>query len=415
MFPISSFVLEKIQVTFMSNYYLDEIEKIKYYRERITEDLLRRGTAANSEQVSKQLDTIDTKLALFSQAYIRSGETFDTDKFNKQKKTIYEDLMVLYKVLYTLANDRFEKARARMRYELDDLRLKAKEYRYLVDAQTVSVYGNTIFQQANNFDQEYQNGQVVISLGPITVPSGSYLAPMIASDEFDPKDVTFIFIDSDGNELRSSAYNYNKNYIKIAGNYQLHTFSYDSNDKAFGKELISIDRTLYDTDQYNIFLNKDKIRVRNLDLDSISYAEKRTNLYYKAAGQETDSFYVYGASFIQLSVVGKIDFKNITDDELLMPAQRQKIVLRGSDFSFDIKTDGTIYADKTEALISGDQLSIANDYDNITDYMVEDIAYGDDVTFSDVKVIIDNADSTFFDIQYIIIKQAQISELEDRE
>ena len=47
--------------------------------------------------------------------------------------------------------------------------------------------------------------------------------------------------------------------------------------------------------------------------------------------------------------------------------------------------------------------------------MVETINYGDDITFNNVRVVIDNVTHALYDIQYIVIKQARISELEDME
>ena len=44
--------------------------------------------------------------------------------------------------------------------------------------------------------------------------------------------------------------------------------------------------------------------------------------------------------------------------------------------------------------------------------MVETIAYGEDVVFQNVEVIVESKDTTFLDIDYIAIKQCRISELE---
>ena len=43
----------------MSDLYLDEIEKIKYYKDIITEELLSRGTAVNKEKLQERLDDIE--------------------------------------------------------------------------------------------------------------------------------------------------------------------------------------------------------------------------------------------------------------------------------------------------------------------------------------------------------------------
>ena len=396
----------------MSDLYLDEIEKIKYWRQKITDQFLERGVVAGKEKVQERLDKIDLKIAVFSQAYIKSGEILSVDKFNEQKQDIYQDLFILYRLLYHLAEQRVEKARMQIRYALDDLREKAKQYQYLTDIQTISVYGKTIFRKASGFEQEYKDGQVIIDLGPITVASGSYLAPIISGNNISAEQVTFVFKSDDETEIRSAPYEFSKNYVRIAGNYQLKTQSYKCTDKQLGKELISVTDKLQDTSQYNLFLNKDKIRVRN-ETDT-RYIEKYAGIYYTAAEQEEVSFYVYGASFIKINTIGEIESKNFAGNEILSPAQRQKIVIRGKQFSFDVQTDGILYAEKAPAEIMNGQLSISENYDDITDYMVEDIAYGDDITFSNVQVIIDDATGVFYDIEYILIKQAQISELEDQ-
>jgi len=111
--------------------------------------------------------------------------------------------------------------------------------------------------------------------------------------------------------------------------------------------------------------------------------------------------------------MGALSYNNYTGDEILSPAQRQKIVMRGDTFSFDIQTDGILYAEKVPTTVQDDKLKIHRNYTDITDYMVEHISYGEDKTFENVRVIINNATHTFYDINYIVIKQARISELED--
>ena len=44
--------------------------------------------------------------------------------------------------------------------------------------------------------------------------------------------------------------------------------------------------------------------------------------------------------------------------------------------------------------------------------MIETIAYGEDIVFENVEVIVESKDTAFLDIDYIAIKQRSISELE---
>ena len=143
--------------------------------------------------------------------------------------------------------------------------------------------------------------------------------------------------------------------------------------------------------------------------------QKDPEIYYKANGEEEVSFYVYGATSINFNMLGEITYKNFSEKEVLSPTQRHKIIISGKNFSFDVKTDGQIYAEKVSASVQNSQLNIHRNYEDITDYTIENIIYGDNWVYNNVDVIISNAPTAFYDINYIIIKQAQITELEDRE
>ena len=394
----------------MSDLYLDEIEKIKYYKQKFIDSFLAQGIPVDKEKIQSYLDNIDAKISIFSQGYINSGETFNVKKFNEQKEDIYKDLSILYQILYKLTNDRVEKAKIKMKYELDALRLKAKRFQYLVDLQSISVYGKTIYSKTNNFDQEYKDGKIIVHLGQIHVPSGSYIAPMFSCDEVDIKDVVFKF----DKDTSIPAYNYNKNYLKVVGNYDLSIEYHENPEKLFGKELIAADTVISKNNQYNLFLNKNKIRVKNSE-NKVFYVQKDPEIYYKANGEEEISFYVYGATSIKFNMLGEITYKNFSEKEVLSPTQRHKIIISGKNFSFDVKTDGQIYAEKVSASVQNSQLNIHRNYEDITDYTIENIIYGDNWVYNNVDVIISNAPTAFYDINYIIIKQAQITELEDRE
>ena len=84
-------------------------------------------------------------------------------------------------------------------------------------------------------------------------------------------------------------------------------------------------------------------------------------------------------------------------------------------FEFDVATDGTIYSDFKEARIEDNKILCPSGQNGIEDYMVETIAYGEDIVFENVEVIVESKDTTFLDIDYIAIKQRSISDLEGEE
>lgn len=394
----------------MSSQYLDEVEKIKYYKEKIVNRYLQKGIPINKEKVQEYLDKLDLKIAIFSQAYIQSGSQFNTEVFNEQKQDIYRDLVVLYKVLFEIVNSRIKDAEDKIRFMLDELETKTNRFKFLVDSESVSVYGKTIFHQSSGFDQKYENGQIKIDLGPLDVASGSYLACLFQCKEVDPYQVTFHF--DDNTEI--SAYEYDKRYLKMIGNYRFYTDFYTNEDIIFGKELIEVNDTVSDQNRYLFFLNKDKIKVKKRSSSNVSYINFTKGIYYKSGELEEISFYVYGASQITLDIVGEPSYTNFTGRQIDMPKQRQKIIIKSdSQISIDIKTDGIIYADKAASVVQNDKLKLFENFENITDYMVETIQYGDDIHFDNVTVIINDVIDTLIDIDYIAIKQTQVTELDN--
>ena len=62
--------------------------------------------------------------------------------------------------------------------------------------------------------------------------------------------------------------------------------------------------------------------------------------------------------------------------------------------------------------MSEDSVICPKGYNGISDFLLEEIAYGKDVTFDNVRIVAKKATVTFHDINYVAIKQCQISELD---
>lgn len=396
----------------MSDMYLDEIEKVKYYKQKIADQYLRQGIPVNKEKIQEFLDNIDMKIAIFSQAYISSGASFDAEIFNQQKRDIYKDITILYTVLYKLLKARINETEEKIRFIIKSLETEASQFQFLIDSKAVAVYGNTIFHQASGFKQQFQDGKIIVTIEePIRVPSGSYLACLFNSPEIDDSDVTFELDE----ENVVSAFEYDHQYLKVIGeDYSVQTYSYKNEDIVFGKEWIDIEQEIKEENQYNLFLNKNKIKIKHLDGSGTVYAEKIQDTYFQVNDRSEISFYVYGASYINFDMSGSVEYTNFLEGQIAMPKQRQKIVIKtNGSCAFDVKTDGIIYAEQVSADVQNGRLQIIGNFNDISDYMVEIINFGEDVIFNNAKVIIENAQDIMYDISYIAIKQTQISELEN--
>lgn len=391
----------------MSESYLEQLEKINYYKNYIVNEYLEKGTLIDKAKLEEKIATIDTKLAVFSQGYIEEGELLNIEKFNDQKHDLYVDLCILYKTAYRLAQEKLSSLETRINAELTELNEAAKEFRNKTAFETLSIYGNALYYAANGFDQEYKDGQVIINLGQVSIPSGSYIACLFNSDEVDSRNVVFKFDEN----TQIADYMAGRKYLTVLGNYAINT------KKIEKKEGATSSFTFGDVPKqnaiYNIFAGENKIRIKYDDLANIEYVDKEERIPLKLARDGEISFYVYGASTIRFSYRGETEYKSFTGYEISSPKYRQKILINAkAGFELDIATDGVIYADKQICNKDTENIICPVGYNGIDDFLLEEIEYGDDVVFNDVKVIVTNADTTFFDINYIAIKQCQISELD---
>ena len=388
--------------------YKDEIEKIKYYRAAIIDKYKKQGVIIDKNKLQQQIDKLDTKIAIFSQRYIQSGSEFDVEKFNAQKEDIYKDLCVLYKVFYDLIQENITSVQAYIKCNLAALEEKAKKFKYLVDSESVSVYGKTVYHATNNFDQYYDDGQEVINLGKVSIPSGSIIACLLSSGEVEQKNIEFVFDDKN----MVSAYGYNKDTLKIVGNYIVNNDKQKLDSIKFDRHNIKTALSLNKDNTYRLYLNKDKITIKNLDTNITGYVDKVAGINYTTKDHEEIHCYIYGASYIELNENHTPEYRNIHTTSISNPSKIQEILIRAEHgYVFNIITDGEVYADKKDAYINNAKFMINEDVNNITDYMIEEINNSTDTVFDNVKVIINNANQSIYDIDYIVIKAMQLEDI----
>jgi hypothetical protein len=153
---------------------------------------------------------------------------------------------------------------------------------------------------------------------------------------------------------------------------------------------------------------KDKIRYSNTTNNTVSYISTLDTeaIYLKASG--TTQFYVYNATTIAVDSSKKFTSSNLTDNKIITPDHIQKISITvPSDTAIEIHTDGTIYAAYIDSYITDNALYTANGIPSLTDYMIEVLSTNIEYTIKNVKLIIDNAEQTYYDINQITIKESR--------
>ena len=384
--------------------YSDEIKKIEYYKQRIIDRYLNQGQIIDKLKLQSYIDTIDTKLSVFRQGFIENGEVLDLDKFNQQKAALYQDLKILYELIFELANERLTTTEAYIKCSMAELNELAKKYQYKTALESLSIYGNTIYYKTNGFIQYYNGGRVYIELGPVSIPSGSIIACLLDSNECDHKDVTFKFDDN----TQIADYLNNKSYLFIEGNYKINTYDIKSEINYSESFKIPVETEIKENTQYNLLAGEDYVKIKYFDTGEIEYIKKTLNIPVTIDRDAEISFYTYNATYLELDMNKVPEYKNFEGNNIISPKQRQKVLLKvNSGFTFDLATDGRLFADISSCIINNQELYSSVNYPNIDSYTVEEIEYGDPVNFSNVQVIVNNADTTFYDINYIAIKQAQ--------
>lgn len=392
--------------------YSDEIKKIEYYKQQIVDEYLKNGKLLSKNEVQKKIDDIDLKLSIFRQGYIANGEILNLEKFQDQKQDLYKDLKILYELMYEMAYDRLCKTQAKIEYKINYLNEISKKYKYRTALESIGVYGNSIYYETNGFTQYYINGKVRIDLGELKIKSGSYVACMLGCDELSHNEKVIFHFD----DRKVSDYTYNKDLLSIIGNYNIetHDFSIEENtNTAFKITLGEQDYKPNVNSKYNIFGGKDKIKIFYPNSGKTEFIDKIENVPFVASESCEITFYIYGAKDITFDFNDKYDYKSFSGYENKSPKQRQKIYIKAMPgFILDFSTDGTLYAHKENGYIKEEQLYSQNGFGSITDFMLEEMAYGAPVTISDAYVEIENPYSSFYDINYISIKETQVSELD---
>lgn len=197
------------------SYYLDQINKINYYKQKIIEELSSSGIFPNNILIQNKIDDIDTKLAIFQYISVSETDVFDVDKFNEDLLRIYNDLLILYSLTYKMSVNEYENIKSYAETHLLELEDLARMYEYKTKEELDSTsLGNTVFFQSNGFNITYNNGIAIIDLGKITLHNASKVACIFKAENVSSEQVVFNFDD----KYNCSPYDYYhliSNYSKV--------------------------------------------------------------------------------------------------------------------------------------------------------------------------------------------------------
>ena len=361
--------------------YIDEIEKISYYKERIMQEMSSMGVYPDTIAVNERIEDFDARLALFRHRYISSGDTFNAGQFNDDFKLIAEDLKIIYKLVYQLAIKEFKELKEYAEGHVAELEAMSKKYEYKTKFEIDSTsLGNTAFFQAGGFDITMDNTTAHIDLGSIDVSSGAKLACIFDADNIDPKDVVFSF---DGHNC--SPYSLNRDFLTVPGEIQKQTYEYTvpEDETINASHIMNIPEFKPSAkNKYVIYAGCDQIAT---DFD---YYDKLEGTPIELADAGRITFYVLNGSFINFDFNKEPLSQNFTGTSVTNLSKHQKITMEySSGFAFDFTTDGTVYATRGEGVVREGKLYYPNG-DQVRDFHVEEYLMANKTTFEDVTVTV---------------------------
>lgn len=368
-------------------YYLDQIAKINYYKQRIIESFTQNGIYPNDILIQNKINDIDTALAIFQYKYNKEGKTFDVKKFNEDLERIYNDLLILYKLTYQESIKEYELIKSYVEtnlLQLEELAMNC-EYKTKLELDSTSL-GKTIFFQSNGFNINTNNGVSIINLGQIEVNNASKIACLFDADNIKDEQVVFSF---DGNNC--SPYSYNKDFLIVPGEIEKTFYTYTLPSHI-------IKNTLYEMLPDNFVLNLynkyiiygGKNVISTVFNNNRVFYNKIDNMGIDLSGAGKIVFYILNGTFINFDFSDSPISTNFSGTSINNLDTEQKIVIEYcSNFSFNFETDGIVYATKEKGIIKDNKLYYPND-DDLSTFYIKELKTDKKTIFENVTVTISN-------------------------
>ena len=198
--------------------YKDIEKKLIYHKENIINAFIKKGIYPNDSLIKFKLESIDERISIFNSPIIKEGSYFDTSHFNKCIKLIYNDLAILYKVLYEINKIEFNQLNQYAKMHINEMQNIADLYLEKSNLEAYSTtLGKTILFLNSNFDLDYKNNVQVINLGQLEIENASEILCIANINNIEYNNILFKFFDG-GNTYTVNPYNYNNSTLIMPGN-----------------------------------------------------------------------------------------------------------------------------------------------------------------------------------------------------
>jgi hypothetical protein len=390
--------------------YKDIEEKIKFHKERIIRDFIKKGIYPSNVLIAELLNEIDQSIALFVHDDIEEGSNFDTSKYNNELNLIYKDLKILYDILYKVTIEDYISLKAFADSHMLELESVSEMYKKKAEMEINSTsLGNTILFKHGSFNVNTDTNPLVLNLGTVKVNKGSVVSCIVNANNVPADSVTFN-LSKENEVLTANAYNYNGDQITIPGAVNIKTYTTtipeDKNAKVPVK--MDIDSSTSDLSTYAIFAAKNSILLKNYN--NITQKTVSLNVLNQS------SFYLQNRCYIDFYIVGgntitfKFNKKPISanfplDNYIVSNLNRvHHFVIEGDiGFALSFEIDkGDVYAIKDNGYKMNDELYFSK-LDGIKDFYIEEYSVGEPDEYN-AYISIKDCDDTI-GVETVMIKE----------
>lgn len=338
--------------------YKDVLLKTNFYKERVLNDLIRNGVSPSRSDVNAAVERIDRFLALYQYKAIRSGSCFDMDEFYESMHKIEQDLKFLYLIVYEVAVKEYESLYQEVENHLKGLEQMANALKTRAKMELGSTsLGETIFFQGNGFESYTVDEDTFVDLGSIPVRLGSRIAFLFDGDNILPENVVLSL--SDGQKASYLApYNYMQDISEIPGERVRRLYRYEERQDQIVNtsfQLIAEGLAPSKDKEYRIMAGKDSLILKNHRGENIVKKNESNNYYAIEPGLMT--LFLYEATFARFAfskLPAQKNFEGLFIEDL--GKFTELTIDSQGDLSFEIVTDGEVYAEVSDGLIKDGRL-----------------------------------------------------------
>ena len=382
-------------------YYKDEIEKLKYLRNQIAFSLSSSGTFPDRSIIDKRLEAIDSKLALFHHLTVKESAVFDVKQFNSEFMNLYQDLKILYELVYFFKSRALEETRSYVEMHLAELETLAERYAQKSRFETGNTaLGKTVYFKGSGITPSVKNHIATIDCGDVKVSKGARVSFFIKGRYFNQEDVVFKL----GPSI-CSPYDVNMDTITINGTSSYKTYNCKMPEDATHNSMYILNSDSFTPvmkNKYVIYGGQDTIAVSKDGTDT--FVKKDKGAPVTLTGKGHISFYVIGGSYISFDFSKAPENANFSGYMMQNIKEHQKVSFEYTDgISFEYITDGAIYAVKKNGIINGTSLYYP-DADDLSTFRIEEYA-GNDTVNMNLKITVTQSGEHVPAISMIAVKE----------